>query len=116
MGRKPNYAAELRRRKAQLKEILSESAIEIPEEERAKKGGRPKLTSKAVIAREKLIAASDPVVDELIAIALTHGHPKQEQAIEYCLDRVYGKAAQPIVGEEDKGIHIVIDGLEDFAK
>lgn len=78
-------------------------------------GGRPAM-DKAV--KEMLRAATPGAVKLLVSVMENEGAPLKERldAAKVILDRVYGKASQPIEGAVDSRVVIRLDGLGELAE
>lgn len=81
--------------------------------ENGKKGGRPKAahTILAEKAKQELIQAYMAHIKPINAALVKKATEGDIQAIKELHDRVYGRAAQPIVGDPDKPILLQITGM-----
>ena len=80
-------------------------------------GGRPRESEETRDAKRLLLKATPEAV-ELLLRMMRNPHAKDEVRVrcaETVLDRVYGKAAQPIDGSLGAKIEIVMDGLEELS-
>lgn len=80
--------------------------------------GRPKATKEEHDAREMLKAAAPDAVALLISVMADEKVrlDLRTRCAETVMDRVYGKAAQPIEGNLGAEIKIVMEGLEDLSR
>lgn len=67
--------------------------------------GRPRTPEEV---KTKLREAAEPIIDELIRKALDPNDPKQQQALEYLADRIYGKATQPLDIESQNEVKVTM--------
>lgn len=81
-------------------------------------GGRPKMTQEQRDAKEMLKAAC-PAAAALLIDTMTNPEAKLElrtHCAEVVMDRVWGKAAQPIDGSLNAAITIDLGDAEELAK
>lgn len=80
----------------------------------ANPGGRPKMDDKT----KKILKAAAPDAAKLVVEMMKNEkiNPKLRlQAAETVMDRVYGKATQPIEGSMDNRVEIIMGGAAKYA-